>query len=135
MTPEEKERKKAYFRQWYQKNRERIIAKSRAWELANPEAAAERKRAYAKRHPDRIKESQRKYYTKPETREKQRGDPARLAYCRKRGAKNTETLSDEYVRRVMAQHMSIKGSELPQALVDAHRELMKLKRLLNEKRQ
>lgn len=134
MTPEQKEKKAAYFRQWYEKNRERIIAKSRAQELANPEAAAARKRAYAKRHPDRIKESQRKYFTKPETREKQRGDPARLEYCKKRGAKIRETLSDEYVRRVMAQYMSIKGSELPQALVDAHREVMKLKRLINEKR-
>ena len=39
-----------------------------------------------------------------------------------------DTLHDCYVRRVMAQHLGIKGSELPQTLVDAQRELMKLKR-------
>jgi hypothetical protein len=34
----------------------------------------------------------------------------------------------------MAQHTSMKGSDLPQTLVEAYRELMKLKRAINEKR-
>ena len=31
--------KKAYYKEWYAKNRERLIAKARAWELAHPEEA------------------------------------------------------------------------------------------------
>ncbi len=134
MTPEQHERKKAYLREWYAKNREKQLAAVKRWQQENKERANVNKRAYAERHPDRIKESQRKYYTKPEVLAKLRGDPARIEYCRKRGAQIRATLSDEYVRRVMAQHLSIKGSELPQSLVDAHREVMKIKRFLNEKR-
>lgn len=44
-----------------------------------------------------------------------------------------DTLADCYVRLLMAQHLKIKGSEIPQTLVDAHRELMRLKRAINEK--
>ena len=86
-----------------------------------PGAGQRKQKAYAERHPDRIKASQRKYYTKPEVLARQRGAPDRLAYCRKRGEISRSNLNDEYVRRVMAQHLNIKGSELPQSLVNAHR--------------
>lgn len=135
MTPEQHERKKAYLREWYAKNRERQLAAVKKWQQENKDRANANKYAYAERHPDRVKESQRKHYTKPEVLAKQRGDPVRIEYNRRRGVAVRANLSDEYVRRVMAQHLSIKGSELPQSLVDAHREIMKIKRFLNEKRQ
>ena len=135
MTPEQRERKKAYLREWYAKNRERQLAAVKKWQQENKDRANANKRAYAARHPERVKESQRKHYTKPEVLARQRGDPSRIAYNRKRGAETRASLSDEYVRRVMAQHLSIKGSDLPQALVDAHREVMKIKRYINEQRQ
>lgn len=132
MTPEQRERKKAYLKEWYAKNRERQIAKARAWEAANPERAAQKKREYVERHPDRRKETQRKHYTKPEVLERRRNNPARAAYNRARNDASRQNLDDAYVRRVMAQRMSITGSQIPQALVDAHREVMKIKRFLNE---
>ena len=132
MTPEQRERKLAYLKEWYAKNRERQIAKARAWEKAHPERAAQKKREYVERHPDRRKESQRKHYTKPEVLERQRSNPARIAYNRARNTASRQRLDDVYVRRVMAQHLSIAGSQIPQALVDAHREVMKIKRFLNE---
>ena len=132
MSPEQRERKRAYLREWYAKNREKQIAKARAWEKANPERAAQKKREYVERHPDRRKESQRKHYTKPEVLERQRSNPARIAYNRARNTASRQRLDDVYVRRVMAQHLSIAGSQIPQALVDAHREVMKIKRFLNE---
>jgi hypothetical protein len=120
--------------EWYAANRERLIAQARARELANPEAAKQRKREYRERHRERVKESNRKYAAKPEVRERQRTDPRRIAYNRTYGAQSRQALSDEYVRRVMAQKLSITGSQIPQALVDAQREVMKIKRLLNEQR-
>lgn len=134
MTPEQRERKKAYLREWYAKNRERKLAAVAKWQQENRERANANKKAYAERHPDRIKASQRKYYTKPEVLARQRGAPDRLAYCRKRGEISRSNLNDEYVRRVMAQHLNIKGSELPQSLVNAHREVMRIKRYINEQR-
>lgn len=134
MTPEQRERKRAYLREWYLKNREHQIAKARAWALANPERDAEKKRAYVQRHPERRAASQRQWSSKPEVQERIRASPTRRAYNQQRGQASRQHLSDEYVRRVMAQHLSITGSQIPQPLVDAHREVMKIKRFLNEQR-
>lgn len=124
-----------HHRQWYEANRERVIARVTEWSQANPEAVAAKKRAYVERHPERKKASQRRYYTKPEVLARQRANPVRQAATRQRNRVTREQLSDGYVRRVMAQHLSIAGSDLPQPLVDAHREVMRIKRYLNEQRQ
>lgn len=126
---------KELMKDWYAANRDRLIAKARANDLANPELAKQRKREYAARHPNKVKEANRKYAAKPEVLERMRNDPRRIAYHRQRGKAAKENLTDEYVRRVMANKLSITGSQIPQALVDAHRELMKIKRYLSEKRQ
>ena len=120
---------------WYQANREKVIATARAWDAANPEKVAERKLAYAARYPERVKEANRKYGLKPDVVAKQKADPRRKAYQKQRREACITELKDEYVRRVLAQRLSITGSALPQALVDAHREVMKIKRYINEQRQ
>lgn len=134
MIDAQRERKLAYLREWYVKNRDQQIAKARAWALANPERDAEKKRQYVKRHPERRAEQQRKWASKPEVLERNRSNQNRRVYQHQRNHASRESLSDEYVRRVMAQHMSITGSQIPQPLVDAHREVMKIKRYINEKR-
>ena len=118
--------------EWYKANRERLIAKARARELADPEKAKQKKREYRERHRERVKEANRRYAAKPEVKEKMRGDPRRLAYLRKRGEVSRQTLDDEYVRRVMAQKLNITGAQIPQSLVEAQRELMRIKRFINE---
>ena len=124
---------KADYKKWYMANRERLIAKARAAELANPEKAAQKKREYLDRHPDKRKETNHRYMKKPDVLAKQRelrAKPEQRAKAKALRDHYRETLHDCYVRRVMAQHLGIKGSELPQTLVDAQRELMKLKREL-----
>ena len=124
---------KADYKKWYMANRERLIAKARAAELANPEKAAQKKREYLERHPDRRKETNRRYMKKPEVLARSReldAKPEQRAKAKALREHYRDTLHDCYVRRVMAQHLGIKGSELPQTLVDAQRELMKLKREL-----
>ena len=126
----------AYFRQWYAKNRERIIAKARAWELAHPEETREKKRKWQDKNRAGQKENRLRYA---------KSEKGRACYSRYRKTESyksaakqkrdhyRDTLHDCYVRRIMAQHLGIKGREIPQVLVDAHRELMKLKReLMNE---
>lgn len=135
MTPEQRERKKAYLREWYRKNRERQLAAVKKWQQENPDRANANKRSYVERHPDKRKESANRYAAKPEVRAKLRESEKRRAYSRERNARDAAELTDTFVRRCMAQHMSITGSQIPQSLVDAHREVMKIKRLLNEHRQ
>ena len=134
MTDEQRERKKAYLREWYAKNRERQIAVVGAWQRDNRERANANKRAYVERDPERRREQANRHAAKPEVRAKAAARPARKEWQRARNARDAAELKDGCVRRVMAQHTTMKGSEIPQALVDAYRELMKLKRLLNEKR-
>ena len=134
MTDEQRERKKAYLREYYAKNRERQIAAAAVWQRDNLERANANKRAWVERNPDRRKEQANRHAAKPEVRAKAAARPARKEWQRARNARDAAELKDGFVRRVMAQHTTMKGSEMPQALVDAYRELMKLKRLLNEKR-
>lgn len=125
------------YKKWYAANRDRLIAKARAADIANPEKAAQRKRKYLESHPDVRKESNMRYMQKPEVKARSRelrATPARREKSKALRDAYRDTLHDCFVRRVMAQHMTIKGSEIPQVLVDAYRELMKLKRAINEKR-
>ena len=134
MTDEQRERKKAYMREWYAKNRERQIAAVGAWQRDNRERANANKRAYVERDPERRREQANRHAAKPEVRAKAAARPARREWQKARNKRDSETLSDGYVRRIMAQHTSMKGSDLPQGLVNAYREMMKLKRAINEKR-
>jgi hypothetical protein len=134
MTDEQRERKRAYLRDWYAKNRKRKIAAVGAWQRQNRDRANATKQAYVERDPARRKEQATRYAAKPEVRAKAADQPARKEWQKARNKRDAETLSDGFVRRIMAQYTSMKGSDLPQGLVDAYRELMKLKRLLNEKR-
>lgn len=134
MNDEQRERKKAYLREWYAKNREYQLARVTEWQKANKERANATKRAYVERCPDRRREQANRHAAKPDVRAKAAARPARKAWQMARNKRDTETLADSFVRRIMAQHTSMKGSDLPQALVDAYRELMKLKRAINEKR-
>ena len=121
------------YKKWYAANRERMIAKARAWDLAHPAEAAQKKREYLERHPERRKETSRRHGQKPEVLERSRelaAKPERRSKAKALRAHYRDTLHDCYVRRVMAQRLGVKGSELPQTLVDAQRELMKLKREL-----
>lgn len=124
------------YKKWYAANRERLIAKARAAELANPEKAAQKKREYLERHPDRRKETNRRYMKKPEVLVRSRelaAKPEQRAKAKALREYYRDTLHDCFVRRCLAQRLKIKGSEIPQPLVDAHRELMRLKRAINEK--
>lgn len=124
------------YKKWYMANRERLIAKARAADLANPEKAAQRKRDYLERHPEKRKETNSRYMKKPEVMAKQRelrATPESRAKAKRLREYYRDTLHDCFVRRVMVQRLGVKGSELPQTLVDAHRELMRLKRAINEK--
>ena len=57
----------------------------------------------------------------------------RLAVCKVNMRRQREKLADCYVRRVIAASAGLKAEHIPQTLVEVQRELMKLKRAINEK--
>ena len=107
-------------RAYYIANKERIRARcaeyrkahlveerkaNAAWQKANPERSREIKANWKKAHPDKVKAIEQR---------------------------QRENLSDNYIRRKMAQHTTMRCRDIPQTLVDAHRELLRLKRELRK---
>lgn len=124
-----------HHRAWYASNRSRVIAKVNQWQQANPERAAARKKAYAQRHPDRIKASATAYARSEKARQRQRENPNRRAYTTQRNRESIANLTDPYIRRLLSQNTQLSTTEIPQPLVEAHRELLKLKRAIHAQRQ
>ena len=52
--------------------------------------------------------------------------------CRENMTRQRNKLNDAYVRRMLAQSMGLKAADIPQPLVEAQRELLKIKRYIRE---
>ena len=52
--------------------------------------------------------------------------------CRENMARQRAKLSDAYVRRMLAQGMGLRCKDIPHPLVEAQRELLKIKRYIRE---
>lgn len=81
----------------------------RNWYAAHADAVKARAAEWAKANPDK------------------RRDVFRENMARQRGK-----LNDAYVRRMLAQSMGLKSADIPQPLVEAQRELLKIKRYIRE---
>ena len=92
--PHQRPDMKAYYRDWYAKNRERLIAKAASYNQAHPEMRRE--------------------------------------VCRENMRRDRDRLGDRYVRRMLAQEMGLRSKDIPQALVEAQRQLLNIKRHLKE---
>lgn len=56
----------------------------------------------------------------------------RRAVCRENMARQRGNLNDAYVRRMLAQSIGLKSADIPKPLVEAQRELLKIKRHIRE---
>ena len=83
----------------------------RAWYEANSASVKARAVAWTSANPDKRRE-----------------------VCKANMARQREKLSAAYVRRMLAASVGLKAADIPQSLVDCQRELLKLKRAINEKR-
>lgn len=102
-------------REWYAAQtvkphqREDMVAYYRQWYAANSEAVKARAAKWTKANPDK-----------------------RRDVCRENMARQRNKLNDAYVRRMLAQSIGLKSEAIPQSLVEAQRELLKIKRYLRE---
>ncbi len=80
-----KERRNAYNREWYKKNRDRCLAKHKEWKRNNPDKV----RAYARNISDRVRQNRKKWMSNNE--EKVKG------YFRKSRKKCRKELKDKVI--------------------------------------
>jgi ABC-type nitrate/sulfonate/bicarbonate transport system substrate-binding protein len=81
----------------------------RQWYAANAETVKARAVEWQKANPDK-----------------------RRDVCRENMARQRGKLNDNYVRRMLAQSIGLKAADIPQPLVEAQRELLKIKRYIRE---
>jgi hypothetical protein len=159
---ERREKKKAYNRERYLKNREKILAKIKEWQEQNPdyhkkwaeknkEHLKKYRKEYAAKNRERINERQKNWEKQnfeknsDEVREARRlkklrvkvKNPQHYNEMRKKHSRNylkkaVEELRDSYVQRLLKRRTSIE--EVPQQLVEAKRLVIQIRRLANEKR-
>lgn len=102
-------------REWYAAQtvkphqRDDMKAYYRKWYAANADSVKARAVAWTKANPDK-----------------------RRDICRENTARQRAKLSDAYVRRMLAASIGLKAADIPQPLVEAQRELLKIKRYINE---
>lgn len=81
----------------------------RDWYAANAESVKARAVKWTKANPDKRQE-----------------------VCKENMARQRGKLNDAYVRRMLAQSIGLQSAAIPQPLVEAQRELLKIKRYLRE---
>jgi hypothetical protein len=88
---------------------EEMKAYYRRWYAANAETVKARAVEWQKSNPDK-----------------------RRDVSRENKARQRNKLNDAYVRRMLAQSIGLKAADIPQPLVEAQRELVKIKRYIRE---
>jgi len=102
-------------REWYAAQtvkphqREEMKSYYRQWYTANAEAVKARAVDWAKANPDK-----------------------RRDVCRENMTRQRNKLNDAYVRRMLAASIGLHAAHIPQPLVEAQRELLKIKRYIRE---
>ena len=110
-----RECERARRREWYAAQavkpyrRPEMKAYYRQWYAANAESVKARAAQWTKANPDK-----------------------RRDVCRENMARQRAKLNDSYVRRMLAQEMGLRSKDIPQPLVEAQRELLKIKRYIRE---
>jgi hypothetical protein len=116
MPYQDKAKKSENGKAYYAANKDRINARNAAYRALHLDEERERQIAWRKENRARSNAIKAKYKA---------ANPEKVALQAK---KERDILTDGYVRKKIAQVYAIPKSQIPGSLVDAHRELLKLKR-------
>lgn len=116
MPYKNKELKAANGRAYYAANKLRINARNAAYRAAHLDEERARQLEWRKKNRVRSNEIKRKYKA------------ANPDKCAAQAKKERDMLTDGYVRKKIAQVYKIPSAQIPETLVGAHRELLRLKR-------
>lgn len=136
------EKLKEYRRNRYVKHRERDLQASKRWRTANPEKVKERSRrdsAKRRKKPPLVKDETyfqikreknnarvKAWYVANKDRKKE--------YDIARTQQEKDSLSDGYIKSLLRQGTGLPGNSIPLPLIEAKRQQMKIKRLINERK-
>jgi hypothetical protein len=112
-------------------DKDKKSARDKAYYAANKERIDARNRAYRANHLDDERRRQLAWRTENRARSNAIKAKYKAAHPEKVAAqakKERDTLTEGYVRKKIAQVYSIPSAQIPDSLVGAHRELLKLKR-------
>lgn len=112
-----KEDRIEYQRAYYIANKGRLNKKSKEWREFNHDRARELVSNWRKANPKRANPK------KNRSKENER----------RKSQRSRDFLRDVYIRRLLTDGTALKPKDVPYVLVEAHRELVKLKRVINEK--
>lgn len=116
MPYKDKAEKSANGKAYYAANKERIDARNAAYRAAHLDEERQRQLAWRTENRARSNAIKSKYKA---------ANPDKVAAQAK---KERDKLTDGYVRKKIAQVYAIPAAQIPEPLVGAHRELLKLKR-------
>ena len=116
MPYKDKAEKAANGKAYYKANKERINARNAAYRVAHLDEERQRQLAWRSENRARSNAIKTKYKA---------ANPDKVASQAK---KERDTLTDGYVRKKIAQVYAIPAQQIPETLVNVHRELLKLKR-------
>ena len=119
-----KDKIKDYHRKYYQANKEKSKQYTQAWKDKDPEAFALLHRKYSAKYRENNREKCRVAG--------QRWRDANLDYLREKHLGYREDLHDNYVKAKIAAGTLLSSKDIPQSLIDAKREHLKIKRFLKE---
>ena len=129
-----KERRKKY----YKSNKEKLLEQNKKYREENKEKESKRAKKYREANKEIILEKEKKY--REENREKERkrakkynqANKEKLSERRKRDAEN---LTDYYVVRFIIEKSNLTPKDIPQELIEAKRELIKINRFIKKENQ
>jgi len=114
-----------YARHYSATHRQQRSARLRDWRKRNPERAREADRRARQKNQQKIAARQREYSRRPESRRKE-------AVRRRRWA---NSLTDSYVRTILAHELSLRRSEIPAVLLAPKRRQLRLHRISTQQKE
>lgn len=140
---------------WAVNNPEKIRKLKMKWKKNNPEKIRKSTKKYVENHPEKVSERNRKYYEKHSEKERDRRrkysennlekkkDQQRKyrekfsdsinKWSREHKQMDRLLLRDPYIKSLICKIMKLKCNELNDDLVEAYREILKVKKLLTKK--
>ena len=111
------------WKEWYQENKEKINERNKKYYWENKEKEKERKKKYYEANKEKLLEQRKKH--RKENIEKYRE-------YQKEGIKD---LSDNYVKGLLTDRTNLTYKDIPQELIEAKRELIKINRFIKRENQ
>jgi hypothetical protein len=117
-----KEYKAAYARKWRKENRQRATEARRRYDAKHPDVKHARDKRYRDLHKEKVKAITLAWVKAHPERMKELGNARRK--------RHVEELRGHYVRQIISRHSeTITPKDIPEPLVAAYRDYMKLKRI------